>query len=131
MKIPGLIKVRHIFNNEHIRDIEDTVREQMQSSGIRIEKGSNIAIAVGSRGIKNIHRIVKAAVQYVKDMGGFPFIVPAMGSHGGATAEGQKGVLEGYGVTEEYTGAPIRSSMQVVELPQESLGNKVYMDKIA
>jgi len=131
MKIPSLIKVRHVFNNEHIRDIEGTVREQMQSSGVKIDKGSNIAIAVGSRGIKNIHRIVKAAVQYVKDMGGFPFIVPAMGSHGGATAEGQKGVLEGYGVTEEYTGAPIRSSMQVVELPQEGLENKVYMDKNA
>ncbi|HRU33256.1 MAG TPA: DUF362 domain-containing protein, partial [bacterium] len=97
----------------------------------RIKPGSYIAIAAGSRGIRNIHRIVKATVEVVKEFGGRPFIVPAMGSHGGATAEGQKELLESYGITEEYTGAPIRSSMEVVELPSNGLENKVYMDKLA
>lgn len=131
MNIPELIKVKRKFNNDRIENIEETVRQQIESSGVKIEKGKSIAIAVGSRGVANIHRIAKATVQYVKEAGAFPFIIPAMGSHGGATAEGQKAVLEGYGVTEKYTGAPIKSSMQVVELPQEGLKNRVYMDKHA
>ncbi|MEM0097968.1 MAG: DUF362 domain-containing protein [Conexivisphaerales archaeon] len=131
MNIPEVIKVKQKFNNDRIEKIEETVRQQIESSGVKIKKGKSIAIAVGSRGIANIHRIVKAVVQYVKEAGAFPFIIPAMGSHGGATAEGQKAVLEGYGVTEEYAGAPIKSSMEVVELPQGNLKNKVYMDKYA
>ncbi len=131
MEIPELIKVRQFFNREHIEDIEDKVREEILGSGVRIKPGSYIAIAAGSRGIRNIHRIVRATVDVVKEFGGRPFIVPAMGSHGGATAEGQKELLEGYGITEEYTGAPIRSSMEVVELPSNGLENRVYMDKLA
>jgi len=131
MYIPKMIKVRHSFNSEHIENIEDIVKEQIVSSGIHIKKNSSVAIAVGSRGIANIHRIVKAVVSHVKEIGAFPFIVPAMGSHGGANAKGQKEVLEGYGITEKYTGAPIRSSMEVVELPQGDLKNRVYMDKYA
>ena len=79
----------------------------------------------------NINRIVKTVVSCVKESGAFPFIVPAMGSHGGATAEGQKKVLEGYGITEQYIGAPIKSSMEVVELPRGDLKHRVYMDKNA
>ncbi|TDT62762.1 DUF362 domain-containing protein [Fonticella tunisiensis] len=131
MELPKMIKIRQHFNREHIEDIEGTVKEQIKSSGIKIERGSRIAIAVGSRGVANIHRIVKATVEWIKEAGGEPFIVPAMGSHGGATADGQRAVLEGYGVTEEYTGAPIKSSMETVELPQGNLINKVYMDKYA
>jgi len=131
MEIPELIKVRQFFNREHIEDIEGKVREEILRSGVRIKPGSHIAIAAGSRGIRNIHRIVRATVEVVKEFRGRPFIVPAMGSHGGATAEGQKELLEGYGITEEYTGAPIRSSMEVVELPSDGLENRVYMDKLA
>ncbi|MBC2580518.1 DUF362 domain-containing protein [Clostridium sp. DJ247] len=131
MNIPSMIKIRQDFNRDRIENIEEVVKEEILKSELVIEKGSNIAIAVGSRGVANIARVVKATVECVKGMGGNPFIVPAMGSHGGATAQGQKEVLEGYGVTEEYIGAPIKSSMQVVELPQEDLINKVYMDKNA
>lgn len=131
MAIPKMIKIRQSFNSEHIHGFESAVENQIVSSGIQIKKGSSVAIAVGSRGISNINRIVKTVVSCVKESGAFPFIVPAMGSHGGATAEGQKKVLEGYGITEQYIGAPIKSSMEVVELPRGDLKHRVYMDKNA
>ncbi|MBC7319044.1 DUF2088 domain-containing protein [bacterium] len=131
MRIPRLIKVRQFFNRECIEDIEGRVRDEILKLGISIKPNSEIAIAVGSRGIRNIDRIVKAVVDTVKVFGGKPFIVPAMGSHGGATAEGQKKLLEGYGIREDTIDAPIRSSMEVVELPSDGLENRVFMDKIA
>ncbi len=128
-----LIKIKQRFKHTKIPDekIETVVQDQFRASGLSIAQDAQIAIAVGSRGIANLPRIVKTLVQCVKDLGGKPFIVPAMGSHGGATAEGQTQVLESYGITEEYTGAPIRSSMDVVELPSADLKNKVYMDRLA
>lgn len=126
-----MIKVRQDFNRDHIKNVEEKVKQEIENSGVKIVKGSSIAIAVGSRGVANIHRVVKATVETIKGMGGIPFIVPAMGSHGGATAKGQKEVLESYGVTEAYVGAPIKSSMQVVELPNDGIVNSVYMDKNA
>ncbi len=128
-----LIKIKQRFKHTKIPDekIETVVQDQFRASGLSIAQDAQIAIAVGSRGIANLPRIVKTLVQCVKDLGGKPFIVPAMGSHGGATAEGQTQVLESYGITEEYTGTPIRSSMDVVELPSADLKNKVYMDRLA
>ncbi|PID57173.1 DUF2088 domain-containing protein [candidate division KSB3 bacterium] len=125
-----LLKIKQHFERDQINDeqLESLVRERIIQSGITLKAGATVAIAVGSRGIANLQRIVKATAQTVKELGGEPFIVPAMGSHGGATAEGQQEVLETYGVTEAYTSAPIRSSMEVVELPQDDLDNKVYMD---
>jgi hypothetical protein len=128
---PKLVKVKIRFNDYCIDDIYSKVQDEMANSGVSIKKGSNIALAVGSRGISNINLIVKAVADYVKSVGATPFIVPAMGSHGGATAQGQKKVLEEYGVTEEFTGAAIKSSMEVVELPADGLKNRVYMDKNA
>lgn len=72
-----------------------------------------IAITAGSRGIANVALVTKTIADYVKSRGAEPFVVPAMGSHGGATAEGQKDVLESYGITESYLGCPILSSMEV------------------
>ena len=128
-----LTKIRQQFNRPKIDDekIEETVRQQMTASGVVIAHGANIAIAVGSRGIANLRRIVKAAAEWVKERGGQPFIIPAMGSHGSATAEGQRAVLEGYGITAAAIGAPILSSMNAVELPQGKLEHRVYMDKYA
>ncbi|PIE34052.1 DUF2088 domain-containing protein [candidate division KSB3 bacterium] len=114
-----------------INDIEARVRQEILQTGVTITQGAQVAIAVGSRGIANIHTVAKATADTVKELGGHPFFVPAMGSHGTATPEGQREVLEGYGITEAYTGAPIKSSLEVVELPQEGLENKVYMDKYA
>ena len=131
MEIPRLIKIRQSFNSEHIKDIEAEVKAQINSIGISFKPGASVAVAVGSRGIANIHRIVKAAVETLKDKGAKPFIIPAMGSHGGATAEGQASVLESYGITEETLGVPVKSSMQTVELPQGPLKTRVFMDKYA
>ena len=105
--------------------------EELTGSGVAIAKGAKIAIAVGSRGITNLRQVVRSTVRWVKEVGGEPFLVPAMGSHGGASAEGQRQVLESYGMTEDSVGAPIRSSMEVVELPRGGLENAVYMDKLA
>jgi len=131
VQLPKLIKVRQYFDADKITDIPGEVREQIKKAGIKIKPGDKIAIATGSRGVANISLVVKTVVEVVREMGGEPFIVPAMGSHGGATAEGQKAVLESYGITEEYVGAPIKSSMEVVELPQGDLPNRVFMDKHA
>jgi len=129
--VPKLIRVKLKFPNVYIENIEDTVKSEIEESGTKFVRGSSIAIAVGSRGIKNIHQVVKATTEYLKTLGVNPFIVPAMGSHGGANAKGQKEVLESYGITEEYVGAPIRSSMEVVELPQGDLCHKVFIDRYA
>ena len=131
MEYPEMIHVRQQFDAQRIEDIEGAVMEQMRRSGAVFRAGERIAITCGSRGVYAIHRIIKAIVAYVKAQGAVPFIVPAMGSHGGATAEGQVDLLAGYGVTEEYCGAPIVSSMETVSLGADALGHPVYMDKNA
>jgi hypothetical protein len=97
----------------------------------QIKSGMNIAITAGSRGIANVDIITKAIVDFVKSQNAIPFIVPAMGSHGGATAEGQIEILAGYNITEETMGCPIKSSMNTVLLGYSDLGKPVYFDKIA
>lgn len=97
----------------------------------KVKPGMEIAITVGSRGIANIPLIVKSTADEIKKRGATPFIIPAMGSHGGATAEGQIEVLDGLGVTEESTGCEIRSSMEVVEIGKTSAGIPVYIDQHA
>jgi uncharacterized protein (DUF362 family) len=126
-----LVKIKQSFPNDHVSDISSATRQAVLQSGITIHDGDRIAIAVGSRGITAIDCIVRAIVQVLKDKGAQPFIVPAMGSHGGGTAEGQADILAGYGITEETMGAPIRSSMDVVELPRGSLCHPVYQDRFA
>ena len=114
-------------------DIPGIVEEQIAQPQFseKIKPGMNIAITAGSRGIRNVDIITKAVVDAVKRRGANPFIVPAMGSHGGATAEGQKEMLAGFGITEEAMGCPIKSSMEVVELGYSSLGKRVVLDKNA
>lgn len=133
MKLPMMIKIRQKFDRAHIQNIEATVRKELEQEKIRrlIKPGQSIALAVGSRGIDNLSRIVKETVSYLKAHGGVPFIVPAMGSHGGATAEGQSEILRGYGVTEEAMGVPIKSSMDVTLIGYTPEGIHVYMDKNA
>lgn len=96
-----------------------------------IQPGMSIAITAGSRGIRNVDIITKAIVDFVKSRGAKPFIVPAMGSHGGATAEGQLEVLKSYHITPESMGCPIKSSMEVVELGYSERNKRVVMDKNA
>jgi hypothetical protein len=97
----------------------------------QIKRGMNIAITAGSRGIANVDIITKAIVDFVKEQNANPFIVPAMGSHGGATSQGQIEILAGYNITEETMGCPIRSCMDTVMLGYSELGKPVYLDKLA
>ncbi|MDQ3009419.1 MAG: nickel-dependent lactate racemase [Acidobacteriota bacterium] len=124
-------KVRQQFESTAIADIEQAVAHQFKSIKWRCAPGARIAIAVGSRGIANISRIAKAVVMAVKAKGGDPFIIPAMGSHGGATAEGQREILASYGVMEEEMGCPVRSSMEVMELDNGDLEIPLFMDRHA
>jgi hypothetical protein len=125
-----LITVRQKFACPSCRDIEGIVEAEMQRCMPPLKPGARIALAVGSRGVANIDRIVRAAVKHLRAAGARPFIVPAMGSHGGATAQGQARVLAGYGITEKKTGAPIAASMEAVEIPA-GLDNKVFMGRAA
>lgn len=97
----------------------------------RLQPGAEIAITAGSRGISNMIEILRVCVSYLKNAGYKPFLVPAMGSHGSATAQGQIEVLEHLGITEESVGAEIRSSMEVELLGYTEKGQPVYMDKNA
>ena len=125
---PVLTKIRQRTRPDRLAG---ELRKQLAGGGVSVKRGDRVAIAVGSRGIANIAEMVREIAQWVRGQGAEPFIVPAMGSHGGATGEGQKLVLESYDVTEAYTGAPILSDMAVVELPRGGLPVRVYFDKNA
>ncbi len=126
-----LIKIKQSFNYSHIDDIIGTTARELAVIGGSINPGARIAIAVGSRGIRNLAEVVSETVRFIKRRNAIPFIIPAMGSHGDATAEGQLSVLESYGVTEKIVGAPVLSSMQVVELPFPDSPVKIFMDRYA
>jgi hypothetical protein len=133
MNYPTFYKIRQKLEKRKIEDLESEVKKQFDAIELagRIKPGAEIAITAGSRGISNIAAITKYVCDYVKASGGKPFIVPSMGSHGGATAEGQILVLKKMGITEETMGAEIRSSMEVVNLGTTANGAPVYMDKNA
>jgi hypothetical protein len=133
MQLPNIFRVRQTFDAPRVTDIEGEVHQQLARLrlGERIKPGQSVAISAGSRGIANIQRITKATVDAIKALGAQPFIVPAMGSHGGGTAEGQREVLASYGVTEEYCGCPIRSSMETVVVCQTVEGFDVHFDRHA
>jgi len=125
---PLLIKVRQQFSNQHLSDAAAAAHRELGACPGLIKPGARIAIAVSSRGIANIAAITREVVDYVKKNGAQPFIIPAMGSHGGATAAGQVEILTSLGVTEEGTGAPVVSSMDVVELPRRESPVRIFMD---
>lgn len=131
--IPKMLKVRQSFDDEKLEDVEAALREQLDQDHIRnqIKPGMEIAIAVGSRGVDKIVEVTAETVKFLQELGAKPFIVPSMGSHGGATAEGQKAVLAHLGVTEETVHAEIRSSMEVVKIGELDNGLPVYIDKYA
>ena len=128
---PPLIPVDQHFGRERVKDIKAAIAEELEQVPPSAIAGKSIAITVGSRGITGIVDIIRALVSELKARGGHPFIVPAMGSHGGATADGQIKVLAGYGITEESTGAAIRSSMEVVEIGRLEDGTPLFIDRIA
>ncbi|MBS1857243.1 MAG: hypothetical protein JST11_17880 [Acidobacteria bacterium] len=133
MKLPRLMIVRQNFPAHRIEDIPAEVRRQLAGSGFsyRLKPGSRVAIGVGSRGIANIATIVHGVVQYWKEAGMKPFLFPAMGSHGAASAQGQADVLAHYGITEATMGCPLVSQLEVVSLGKTADGIEAFMDKMA
>ncbi|MGE5257490.1 MAG: lactate racemase domain-containing protein [Hyphomicrobiales bacterium] len=131
--IPRLIKVRQTFERPGIADLEAELVKKLRGSGTlaKVKRGQKIAVTAGSRGISSLPLMLKVVVAEIKRAGGEPFLFPAMGSHGGATADGQREMLIGMGITEEYVGAPIRSSMETIEIGVSDNGLPVHLDKYA
>lgn len=133
INFPEMLRVTRKLNTPVLDNIEKNIRDEIKDglSKISIKAGGKIALAVGSRGISDLPKIVGIVISELKEKGLNPFIVPAMGSHGGATAEGQREVLKHYGITEENMRVPIQASMEVVKIGNTSRGMPVYFDKIA
>jgi hypothetical protein len=131
MNLSRIFRVQQQFARPRVEDVAAALATELRGSGVTVRPGERIAIAVGSRGMSDLAVLVSQTVAWVKAQGGLPFIVPAMGSHGGATAEGQTAVLARYGVTPDAVGAPVRSSMEVVELPRGETRTPVYFDRLA
>jgi len=131
VSLPKFIKVRQKFSDETIADVDVAVAESFGKLPPMDIAGKRVAVGVGSRGITPQPPVLRAALRELKKAGAKPFVVPAMGSHGGGTAEGQLGILHGYGMTEEYLGVPIEASMDVVEVGKMADGSPVYCDRIA
>lgn len=133
MKFPRLLPVRQKFPDCRLANVADEVKKQLAASDFaaRVRPGARIALGVGSRGIADIAPIVRATVDYWKNAGCLPFIFPAMGSHGAATAEGQADVLAHYGVNAEAMGCPLISSLEVVPLGNTADGIGAFMDRNA
>ena len=133
MDFPNMVRLRQTFDRTMVADIPGAIQAELKKLALerRIRPGQRIALTGGSRGVANIALILKTVVDYVKSLGARPFIFPAMGSHGGATAEGQTAMLAHYQVTEAFTGAPVLSSMDTVEISRTQDGVPVFIDKSA
>jgi hypothetical protein len=131
--LPRFLHLRQTLPHDHIADVAATVRSELRRIGLaaRLQPGWSVAITAGSRGIARIPLVIRTVVEVVRQAGADPFIVPAMGSHGGATPEGQRLVLAEYGITEQSVNAPIRATMDTVELGRLPSGAVVHFDAIA
>ncbi len=126
----NMLRVEQLFDPTHVNEVSRKVRREMKKLELAKVRGKRVAVTAGSRGIPNIRRIMLTVVVVLKEAGADPFIVPCMGSHGGATAEGQVSLLDQYGITETSMRCPIDGTMDVVELGKESdLGQTVYWSK--
>ena len=129
--LPRWALVRQRMDPDEVADVAVAVGAALESVRAAIKPGSRVCLAVGSRGIDRIDEVVRATVAWVRAVGAEVFIVPSMGSHGGATAEGQLEVLASYGITPESVGCEIRSSMETVELGEVRPGVPVFVDRNA
>ncbi|HEV2127612.1 MAG TPA: lactate racemase domain-containing protein, partial [Thermomicrobiales bacterium] len=131
--LPPWARIRQELDSTDVGSIPDAVAREFAKPGIgdQITKGKVVVLTAGSRGIDRIAEVLKACVIEIRNRGGEPFIIPAMGSHGGATAEGQMELIAHYGVTEAAMGAPIRASMETVHLGTLDGGVPVWFDRIA
>ncbi len=129
-RLPGM-RIRQAFPSRKIGNLPEAVRGELFALNLQVKPGARIAIGIGSRGIANLQSLARELIGFLKGLGASPFVVPAMGSHGGATAEGQAEILAGLGITEANLGVPIVSSMDVVEIPAPSLSHKLFMGRNA
>lgn len=128
---PTMVRIRLHFEAPVIENVAGELLDELSRADLGVKSGMKVGIAVGSRGIANLSLMVKTLVSFLRQKSAEPVIIPAMGSHGGATAEGQKQVLASYGITEEYVQAPIASSMETVCLGYVRHDIPVYFDRIA
>jgi hypothetical protein len=133
MSFPEMIRIRQKFDNTQLVDIPSEIKTQVADLALarQIEPGDSVAIGCSSRGIANYDLIIRATVNVLRDLGLKPYMVPAMGSHGAATAEGQKRVLALSGITEETMGAPVRSSLDTRQVGHTEDGVPVLIDSLA
>jgi len=130
---PLTFRVRQTFERPRVEDAAGEVKAQLAKLSLQdtIAPGQSVAITAGSRGIANIATIIRAIADHVRGLGAEPFIVPAMGSHGGGTAEGQRKIIEAYGITESFCGCPIRASMDTEVVCEAAEGFPVHFDRHA
>ncbi len=133
MRFPKVIRVRQSFDATEIPSISEAISREINKLRLEthLRPGDTVAVTAGSRGVANIAVILKSVVNELAKLGSHPFVIPAMGSHGGATAEGQRGVLEHYGITESTLGVPIKATMETVQIGETPQGVPVFVDKYA
>src|ERR1700676_5678768 len=114
MLFPKMVRVRQHFERPRVPDVAGSIRSELErlQLGRTIRAGQSVALTAGSRGIANIPLVLRTVAEFLKKLEARPFLSPAMGSHGGGTADGQRQLLESYGITEEFVGAPIRAPMK-------------------
>ena len=130
---PKIFRVRQTFEASRVDDVPGEVEGQLTGLALskKVSPGQSVAITAGSRGISNIAQIIRQVVAHLTQLGARPFVVPTMGSHGGGAAEGQRKVIESYGITEEYVGCPIRAGMETVVVCDTAEGFPVHFDRQA
>ena len=133
MALPKMTRIQQQFDVPVLDDLPAAIHAELDriNAAAIVKPGESVAITAGSRGVANVATAVKATADYLKALGAQPFVVPAMGSHGGATPEGQRSVLEHYGITEATVGAPVKATMDVVELGKTADGLPVFFDRYA
>lgn len=133
MIYPRMVRIRQQFERPRVADIPAAVAAALEPLDLsrRIKPGQSVALTAGSRGIANIPVVLRSTAAFLKKLGAKPFLVPTMGSHGGGTAEGQRHILESYGITEEFVGIPIRASMDTLQVGVTPEGFPVRLDRIA
>ena len=131
--IPRMAPVRQLFDSSHLEDVPAAVRRELERPAVaeKIHPGMRIAITAGSRGIDNLAVIIRELVAFLREKGACPFVIPAMGSHGGSTAQGQLDVIHAYGVTEENIGCPVTATMEVSKIGETDDGRPILINRLA
>ena len=131
--VPKMVKIKQHFESSVLENVDVYLKNQLINKNLRkkLHPGMSIAITAGSRGVANMALTIKTVCDFLKNIGCKPFIIPAMGSHGGSTAEGQRMILSTFGITEEAMGVPIQSSMETACIHEFEDGFKVFIDKNA